>query len=349
MICSSIDTRSELLSSLLDCLWRQWSSLGVPGSVRSDDARPIDPEALLLASTRWGRHDARLMEGAIDWLTANGQRINLLRLRRLHDEWPLADARVLAALGERLSHQSALRKWRGILPLSAHRGEPEPLMIQADGKPMPIMGAPDADFLKHGLLVGIRERKKPMRAPNPMRTANLICSLRALWGVNARAEIVAWLLAHESGYPAIIARETGFFTKTIQHTLNEMEESGHIHSRRVGREKIFWINQADWRFLTSAIADRQRLSWVPWMPLYCLCSKLLEALGSTEFEAESDELKAIHIRQWITELAPTIDAAGLTAKFSSTPKLSGRSLIRAFESDLQIVAQHLRGMGKGSV
>jgi hypothetical protein len=128
-----------------------------------------------------------------------------------------------------------------------------------------------------------------------------------------------------------------------------MEESGHIHSRRVGREKIFWINQADWRFLTPAIADRQRLSWVPWMPLYCLCSKLLEALGSTEFEAESDELKAIHIRQWITELAPTIDAAGLTAKFSSTPKLSGRSLIRAFESDLQIVAQHLRGMGKGSV
>jgi hypothetical protein len=112
--------------------------------VRSDDARPIDPEALLLASTRWGRHDARLMEGVIDWLTANGQRINLLRLRRLHDEWPLADARVLAALGERLSHQSALRKWRGILPLSAHRGEPEPLMIQADGKPMPIMGAPDA-------------------------------------------------------------------------------------------------------------------------------------------------------------------------------------------------------------
>jgi hypothetical protein len=188
-----------------------------------------------------------------------------------------------------------------------------------------------------------------MRAPNPMRTANLICALRALWGVNARAEIIAWLLAHESGHPAIIARETGFFTKTVQHTLNEMEESGHIHSRRVGREKIFWINQADWRFLTPAIADRQRLSWVPWMPLYCLCSKLLEALGSTEFEAAGDELKAIHIRQWITELAPTIDAAGLTAKFSSTPKLSGRSLIRAFESDLQIVAQHLRGMGKGSV
>jgi hypothetical protein len=40
---------------------------------------------------------------------------------------------------------------------------------------------------------------------------------------------------------------------------------------------------------------------------------------------------------------------GLTAKFSSTPKLSGQNLIRAFESDLQIVAQHLRGMGKGSV
>lgn len=334
-------SRADLLAHLLDCLWRQWSSLGVPGSALVDDARPIDPEALILASTRWGRHDSRLMEGAIDWLTANGQRINLLRLRRLHDEWPLADERVLAALGERLSHQSALRKWRGILPLSAHRGEPEPLLIQADGEAMPIMGPHDPDFLKHGLLIGAREQTKSMRTPNPMRVANLICSMRALWGVNARAEIFAWLLAHESGHPAIIAKETGFFTKTVQHTLNEMEESGHIHSRRLGREKIFWINQADWRFLTPAIAGQQRVPWTPWMPFYGLCGKLLEALGSADFESASDELKAIHIRKWISELAPTIDAAGLTAKFSSTPKLSGQNLIRAFESDLQIVAQQL--------
>ena len=39
---------------------------------------------------------------------------------------------------------------------------------------------------------------------------------------------------------------------------------------------------------------------------------------------------------------------GLTAKFSSTPKLSGQNLIRAFESDLQIVAQQLLAADGGS-
>ena len=38
------------------------------------------PEALLLATTRFGRHDSRLMDESIDWLSQFGRRISLQRL-----------------------------------------------------------------------------------------------------------------------------------------------------------------------------------------------------------------------------------------------------------------------------
>ena len=83
-------SRDRLLRHFLDFLWHQWSALGVAGQRDGDDDRIIDPEALLLATTRFGRYDSRLLDEVIDWLGSNGTRINLQRLRRLHDEWPVA-------------------------------------------------------------------------------------------------------------------------------------------------------------------------------------------------------------------------------------------------------------------
>lgn len=57
-----------------------------------EDHRIIDPESLLLVTTRFGRYDSRLLDEVIDWLSTNGTRINLQRLRRIHDEWPVAEA-----------------------------------------------------------------------------------------------------------------------------------------------------------------------------------------------------------------------------------------------------------------
>lgn len=245
------NSKDRLLKRFLDFLWHQWSTLGVAGQRGAHDDRLIDPEALLLATTRFGRYDARLLDEVIDWLSSNGKRINLQRLRRIHDEWPVADLRVLAAISGGLSTQSIMRKWITLsAPLPAET-EPEPLFISIDGSAMPNFHQPDPDFLRHGLLRDPMERRRMSQSPDSSRAANLLCSLRALFGVNSRAEIIAWLLTHESGHPAAIARGTGYFSKSVQHTLNEMEDSGHIRSRREGREKIFWLKPGAWDVLIT--------------------------------------------------------------------------------------------------
>jgi hypothetical protein len=328
------NSRDKLLKSFLDSLWRQWSALGVAGHPDRGDPRIIDPEALLLATTRFGRYDPRLLDGAIDWLATHGKRINLQRLRRLHDDWPMADLRVLAAISGGLAAQSVLRKWGALSgPLPAEAGL-EPLFIGFDGRPLPVLHEPDPKFLHHGLLRDPVERRHMSRPPDPGRPANLLLCMRALFGVNSRAEIMAWLLTHGSGHPAAIARDTGYHDKSVQHTLNEMEDSGHVRSRRDGREKIFWLNAGEWKFLAHPTPDSARPLWVDWMPLFSAISTFITAIGESGLDDFPEQVQSIRLRKALDDAMPALSRAGLVETMSASRKLTGKELISAIHADL---------------
>lgn len=336
-------SRDKLLRCLLDFLWHQWSVLGVAGQRGADDPRLIDPEALVLATTRFGRHDSRLLDEGIDWLGSNGKRINLLRLRRLHDAWPVADLRVLDAIGGLLAKQSAMRKWAALSAPVAAEAVPEPLFLQPDGSPLPVFHPPDPDFLRHGLLRDPVERRHLGQPPDPSRAANLLCGLRALFGVNSRAEIIAWLLTHESGHPAAIARDTGYFSKSVQHTLNEMEDSGHIRSRRQGREKIFWIKPGDWDFLITWEQPTGFPRWVDWMPVFSAIATFIDALGQPGLDDAPEQVQSIQLRQALDAAMPALSRAGLAESLTTSRSWTGSQLIAAILEDLETLQRALQG------
>lgn len=336
-------SRDKLLGHFLDFLWCQWSALGVAGRPGGADDRLIDPEALLLATTRFGRHDPRLMDEVMDWLDSNGKRINLLRLRRIHEDWPLADLRVLDAIGGWLSQQSAMRKWAAVSAPEQPGSAPEPLFRQTDGRPFPILQEPDPHFLRHGLIRDPIELRGMSQRPDPSRAANLLCCLRALFGVNSRAEIIAWLLTHESGHPAAIARDTGYFSKSIQHTLNEMEDSGHIRSRRNGREKIFWIKPGDWDFLIVWSQPSGFPRWIDWMPLFSAISTFIDALDHPGLDDAPEQIQSIQLRQALDHAMPALSRAGLAEILTASRNLGGTRLIDAIKEDLLKLGQILDG------
>jgi hypothetical protein len=147
---------------MVDLLWHQWSSIGVAGYPRLGDDWIVDPEALLLATTRFGRHDSRLMDESIDWLAKFGRRISLQRLQGLHRSWP--------GVADRVS-----------------------------SLPSPKCSA--------------------SRSPTANGASSLI-PLRRLTRRNCSS--------------SAIARSTGYFSKSIQQILNEMEESARAISVRHG-------------------------------------------------------------------------------------------------------------------
>ncbi|MCF7730478.1 MAG: hypothetical protein K9N23_02280 [Akkermansiaceae bacterium] len=337
MLTSFQDSLSHLTTRMVDLLWHQWSSIGVAGYPRPGDDWIIDPEALLLATTRFGRHDSRLMDESIDWLAKFGRRISLQRLQGLHRSWPgVADSRVLAAIAEVLGQQVAHRKWRVIADRAPAASEPESLFLRSDGTPAAHFGEAAPAFAKHGLLRGKLELRGMSQPPNPRARENLLFTLRALLGVNARAEILAWLLTHDSGHPAAIARSTGYFSKSIQQILNEMEESGQVLSVRHGREKHFRVHTVDWHFLLPPPpAGRSAFPrWVDWMPLFAAIIRFAETLALPGIDDKSDHFQASKLREALDEAMPALVRAGVAHELHSSRNLRGADLVQSLLADL---------------
>jgi hypothetical protein len=330
---------SRLTGKMVDLLWHQWSSIGVAGYPRTDQNQIIDPEALILATTRFGRCDARLMDESIDWLMKFGQRISLQRLQGLHKQWPgVADPRVLAVIAELLGNQAIHRKWRVLISQPAPEREPEPFFIGGDGQGISFFKGADPTFEKHGLLRGTIELRNMSRVPDPRNPENLIFTLRSLLGVNARAEITAWLLTHDSGHPAAIARSTGYFSKSIQQILNEMAESGQVTATRISREKHFSIPRRDeWQVLIFPKAGENAAfpRWVDWMPLFSALTRFAEILGKPGLDEKSESFQAIQLREALEAATPALAQAGRLHTMHATPDLRGKALIAALLADLE--------------
>ncbi|MBX3740206.1 MAG: hypothetical protein KF712_04400 [Akkermansiaceae bacterium] len=335
----------ELLARTLDLLWRQWSSLGVPGNrVYAGDAM-LDPEGLLLVTTSLGRHDSRLLDMALDWLHAEGTRINVQRLKGLRAAIPMPgtaggameDGRVLAALAEVLAEKAVMRKWRGLDGTAGEEaGEPEPLFHSGNAAAAPLSGMKtDPRFAKHGLL---RPPWKPRGAcvpPPPDRPANLLLTLRSFVGVNARAEILAWLLARGHGHPAEIARDTCYFSKSVQGTLNEMEQSGMILSGRHGREKHFRLRTHDWMAFLGFPEGTHPPRWVAWPWVYYYIRRMIMLLdGSGGADGVSGPLASIRQRDFLEEMAPWLWRSGLRTEMTAEAGMKGTRLTDAVLEDV---------------
>lgn len=294
--------------ALLSFLWRQWSALGVAGGqTTTTDPWLVDPEALLLFSTVVARADARLFDEILDWLHLNADRLNLQRLTRLHKEHALGDAAVLAAIASQLTRDKAHPKWRPLTSLSSTAGTSvRPLFPH-----LPPPQQPDETWLARGWQRPPVTLRGLSSEPQPDRPATFLFKLRGLFGLQTRAEVIAWLLAHETGHPAEIARATGYFRGSIQSVLNDLVSSGQIYSRRHGREKIFGLLPADWRFLLTWPGAAEFPRWLPWCAVFGVLQRVHRLLENPAWPTLSAAAQAIELDHAISPGASTLIAAGL--------------------------------------
>lgn len=260
---------------LLEHLWSQWSSLGVAGYGAADE-RIIDPEALLLCSLEQARWDARLFDAVLDWCLVNGSLLAIPRLKTLRERHPVA--RSLATLAELMQTAGGGVRWKPLLEWAPDPGKPEPLFLTLEGRPLPLVSAPDPAFLRHGLL---REAFKPRGQASPFppgEPAALVLSLRALMGSSARCEILAQLAGGQERTPSQLARQTGYSQKNVQDAMVDMARSGHLRVRSVGREKRYRLDEPFRQFLGAG----KTLTPYPWMTVYPLVAKSLALQSKAE-------------------------------------------------------------------
>ncbi len=329
--------KERFLSGMLELLWRQWSALGVAGGIGRAERRVIDADALLLATCVFGRWEPRLFDEMLDWLGVNGWCINVQRLRSLMRQYGFGCERVAGCVGALYAKGSDTAKWRRLAmagrPVGAV-GELEPLFYLPDGRPQPRYGEPDERFAAHGWHRGRWEPRGMSQAANPEWPANLMYRLRALFGVNARADLMVYLLTHERGHPPEMARQMGYFPKTLQMTLGEMACSGVVGVVRKGREKHYALDRGAWKMLEGRGGTILWAEWAAWPQFYAAMGRVWAMLQRPELGAKSMALQAVEWQKQMRGVLPLLQESGVGGGVQDHQRLAGECYLAAMQTSL---------------
>ena len=325
----NFNTRTREL--LLDLIWRQWSVLGVAGHGAKEPNWIVDIEALVLITTVYGRSDPRLFDEMLDWLWGNAQWVNVQRLRNIQKRLTLGDSRVLAAIADWLSQRTTLSKWKVLAKDPEPVEYPESLFRLSDMRELPWRGEPDPIFVRHGLQRGPVEQRGMSRPPNPRSAAVLSWKLRSLFGVQARCEFLLWLLTHERGHPAEIARATYYFSRTAEDTLREFAASGLVRSAPTGRAISYWVQPEEWFFLRSWDQPRGFPRWIDWPRFFHFQEKLM-SVTKTEM---SPLLQSSELRRVFEQLLPVLEDGDLRTAFKASRNDTGTEFTAVLTRDVE--------------
>ncbi|MDD2601074.1 MAG: hypothetical protein PHO37_17930 [Kiritimatiellae bacterium] len=319
------DFRSEFRDRILDLLWRQWSAFGVAGHGTQWYGSPIDPEALLLLTCTVGRYDARLFDGMVEWMELNGQLINVQRLKRIIATEQFAGEQVLRAVAATVSDSVSAAKWATTVISRDDACQPVPLFFLKDGTPMPIVRQPDKLFAGHGLKRDPYEARGVAQVFRAELVPNLILRLRAFFGVNARCEIIAYLLLNEQGSPSSLARDAYYFPLTISKALAEMRGSGFLVSRVEGRRREHKLVPGTWRELLLGEECPRSLVWPR---LFRAIEILWEFLGDSKLTDKEPLAQASALRRVLSKsVVDRAETSGLDFAFGNLAANPGETLI----------------------
>jgi len=318
--------------SLLNYIWRNWCALGVSGNEDLTTKQILDPEALLLLTCSVGRCDQRLFDEVMDWLTVNWELININRIRHMLKQYSCRGENELRPMAAwMIENHGKSTKWKSLSGLNENIEPQTPFFKDRDGSRSPLFGELDPLFLKYGYARGkieLRGYSRPFQKDNP---ACLLISLRSFFGTNVRAEIMAYLLTHPDGaHPSGIARETGYNQKSVQNALVAMKQSQWVNCRETGNEKIYSVDSGMVKSFLGQWDSPPK--WINLSPVYCLIERVWEKVCDPEFEALSEGIQSIEIREAIMPLKKEIYISNFASVFSG--QMQGKEFLKHLFSQI---------------
>lgn len=298
----------QIIERLLGFLWRQWAQLGVSGDAAFADRWLLDPEALLLFTLSLGRYDPRLFDEVLDWCVMNGEWVSIQRLKSLikrfgaepvGEKKPVIEEpkdklllRIMSAVAATLHDNAGAARWRTLQGayegLGFEDGEPVPFFRELTGDPLPLFGEADPNFLATGLLrpkVILRHLSMPPLLDTP---ASLILKLRALFGLDPRAEALSYLFSHPMAGAREVARATGYAPSTVHTVLSRLSSGKFLLQSDQGG---YGVEGERWRAFLGDLSRRAPV-WIDWAGVFSVLVTTLDALTECSTTALSPYLRA---------------------------------------------------------
>jgi len=328
---SLTEFKEELPLRICQFLWRQWAQLGLAAAdVERRDHWIIDPEALLLISSTFARYDARLYDEIIDWLNVNHQSLNTARLRSVHRKFGFNGGQSLSAMLSQVSKYNKRFKWK--LDYSRNTEKLEPLFLSVRHDDTDGYGPRDQDFISCGFSRGHVQLRGLSRRFNHAKPECMLLRLRALFGSTARADIIAYLITHESIHPSKLAKDTGFSQKNVQDTLVEMKDSGYVTTAKVdGRMKLYFIKRNHkQQFLSLGDNATSSLEWVNWLARFRALELLRHGLDNIDPDDQKEILIDSLLRDTMENMKPFIEQSESADSHTIESTYSGNAFREEF-------------------
>lgn len=206
------------------------------------------------------------------------------------------------------------------------------LFFLPDGRPVPVLKEADAVFRRHGFL---RTPLAPRGFAAPFspddKPAQLL-RLRALFGVNTRADVLNYLALNGTGHPREVARELYYSQKAIHDVLSDLECSGAVVSARSPRERTFRLTPDGMRLLNCG---DDRANWINWPVLLSAAEtvwSLVEESNEAPFEQISNDAK---IWQTLETVYARLTPARWAAPFATPAGSDGLVLLEHFRKGVE--------------
>lgn len=302
---------TTIRTELLKFLWRQWAQLGAASDVPFQDSWLLDTEALLLFTLSLGRYDPRLLDEVLDWCATNTDILSVQRLKRLCPTDPNSlTTRTLAAVASLLRERTGSVRWR-VLQSDEATNDAQSYFLESDGSPFPLFGPNDPHFLHVGLLRSPVKLRNLSITPRLDLPVALVLKLRALFGVDPRAEAIAYLMTHQ----VVGARELARATVCASATAHALLKALHTGQFLVGSGREgYALEQERWQAFLLGGQNRPVPKWIAWS---VVLPALVNALEVTADQGqESDYLRSSRWLRADESMCRALKGSGLPNPFS---------------------------------
>lgn len=292
----------------LDAAWNQWSVLGGQVGGRFTVPRAIvDPEALLLFSCALRDDEPRLWDLVGGLLAAAPSLLSVQRTRNLAAHYPERVREVLAEAAAIAATDGKDARWK-------------PLSAGAAGRPYRV-----------------RKVDQPVRRIG--EPAALMLRLRLAFGVHARSDALAFLLAAapSSATAREVAEATGYGPMPARRALEAMA-TARVVTAEGSRPERYHADTDRWAPL---LGDAAVPAWRHWQALFAFLSAALTSRHGRAVAERSPYLRSGDLRRLVLEHRPAFALNRIA--IPEPGDYPGEAFLAGYDRALLAVAAWLHG------
>jgi hypothetical protein len=235
----------------IELLFRQWAQLGFVSDCAPLDAF-VNPELLIVMTTRIGRFESRLLKVLLTWIRDFHDLINVQRMHVLLDR---ADIPVLAAIITVAISHGAHHRLATLFKHCTAYSDPQPLFLEVDDHGFfdKIQRKKAGKvYLDWGLYGNLEEfYDDAMQDRKTVLKNNHHLAIRALVGPAVRAEILYELMTTTKIHIRALAKKLDYAYSTVHREVTSLAVNSFVHIEEVGTAKVLTLNPRFLKYIAN--------------------------------------------------------------------------------------------------